>query len=655
MILDKYTAVRRSFLPAILFGLALFPMQAADWPAIPPDELSLKDSPTHPGSHAIILYHEVQTDDTTSAVLHHTRIKILSAQGKQYANIELPFLKQWFTIRDVKARTVRPDGSSVEFKGEIFEKTIVKGRFLGQNVKFLAKTFSLPDVQVGSIIEYRYREQWDPTRFPTRRWLVQRELPIRRAVFTRKRYREMDVRWITFRIPKEKLPQEGRDGIIRMELENIPPFQEEDFMPPEEELKMRVDFYYALRMKPPEEFWEDLGKQLRKIAEGFIGKHDDIAREVATIVSPGDPPEAKLRKLYARAQQIRNLNYERFKTEKEEKREKLKDNSNVKDVLKNGYASGWAINCFFVALARAAGFEASVAYLAGRHAYFFNPQYLDEDQLNAYVAIVRINGQDVFLDPATKFAPYGLLSWSQTGVRGLKLNKQGGEFVQSPLPDSSFGLAERKASLKLLDDGTLEGELHVLYHGQAALSRRVSDYQEDETGRRKTREEEIKSWLPDGATVEIRQIVGFDEPEQPLRVDCAVRLPGFAMATGRRMLLPFSVFHAGRTNPLQSTNRIHPVYFHYPFRDVDEITITLPDGFQLEGLPSPRTLSSPVINFTSASKSPAANTLLLERRFAMEGIYYAPEMYAALRQFYTGVKTADEEHIILRAKDTAQR
>lgn len=228
MVVDRNVAARALFLAFILCGFALFSVQAADWPNIPPDELSLKDSPTHPGSHAIILYHEVKTDDVSSAVLYHTRIKILSEQGKQYANIELPFLKQLFTIRDVKARTVRPDGSSVEFKGEIFEKTIVKGRyvrFLGRNVKFLAKTFSLPDVQVGSIIEYRYREQWDQYSFPGRRWVVQQELPIRRAVFTRKRYPQMDVRWITFRIPPEKLPQEGRDGIVRMELENIPRFR----------------------------------------------------------------------------------------------------------------------------------------------------------------------------------------------------------------------------------------------------------------------------------------------------------------------------------------------------------------------------------------------------------------------------------------------
>jgi len=55
----------------------------------------------------------------------------------------------------VRARTIEPDGSIVNFDGKIFEKELVKGRSL----KYLAKTFTLPDVRVGSIIEYYFT--WD--------------------------------------------------------------------------------------------------------------------------------------------------------------------------------------------------------------------------------------------------------------------------------------------------------------------------------------------------------------------------------------------------------------------------------------------------------------------------------------------------------------
>ena len=52
----------------------------------------------------------------------------------------------------IRARTIRPDGSIADFDGKVFDKSIAKAKGL----KYLAKTFTLPDVQVGSIIEYYY-------------------------------------------------------------------------------------------------------------------------------------------------------------------------------------------------------------------------------------------------------------------------------------------------------------------------------------------------------------------------------------------------------------------------------------------------------------------------------------------------------------------
>ena len=55
------------------------------------------------------------------------RIKILTDAGRQYANVEIP-IDPLFHFVDLKARTIHPDGSIVEFTGKPFEKTIVKTR-----------------------------------------------------------------------------------------------------------------------------------------------------------------------------------------------------------------------------------------------------------------------------------------------------------------------------------------------------------------------------------------------------------------------------------------------------------------------------------------------------------------------------------------------
>jgi hypothetical protein len=86
-------------------------------------------------------------------------------------------------------------------------------------------------------------------------------------------------------------------------------------------------------------------------------------------------------------------------------------------------------------------------------------------------------------------------------VRGLA----GGEFAPIPgrLPDAA--VTRRTTSAKLTPEGELEGTLQVAFSGQEALSRRLESYDEDETGRRNTLEDEIKEWLPTGANVEIKK------------------------------------------------------------------------------------------------------------------------------------------------------
>ena len=69
------------------------------------------------------------------------------------------------------------------------------------------------------------------------------------------------------------------------------------------------------------------------------------------------------------------------------------------------------------------------------------------------------------------FAPYGLLPWSETGVMGLKLDKDGGAWGTTTMPESAESRIARKADLKMTDDGTLSGKVEVTFSGLEALSR----------------------------------------------------------------------------------------------------------------------------------------------------------------------------------------
>src|SRR6478752_2155988 len=125
------------------------------WLPITPQELQVKEVPNDPGADAIQLYMAYYKDDDAKFISVYKRIKILREgalqPGKNLVDVEIS-LEPGQSLKELAARTIHPDQKILDFTGKPFEKTIFKTR----GIKFLAQAFTLPDVTVGSIIEYRY-------------------------------------------------------------------------------------------------------------------------------------------------------------------------------------------------------------------------------------------------------------------------------------------------------------------------------------------------------------------------------------------------------------------------------------------------------------------------------------------------------------------
>ncbi len=385
----------------------------------------MKSEPLAPGAPAIILYRQVDRDDNiqTPHEDNYFRIKILTEEGRKHANVEIPFSKQKEDIVSIHARTIRPDGSIADFDGKAFEKELVEGKVRGREIKYLAKTFTLPDVQVGSIIEYSFTRDFQEEGSGTgvgvthfvlygSEWVLNDELFTKKARFSLKpflggvgAYRDRySLRWVWNSLPAGTTPpQSGNDNIVRMEASDIPAFQTEDFMPPADELKSHVSFIYIASAvtKDQTDYWKDFGKKKNGQLESFTGKRNAMEQAVAQIVSPSDSQEVKLRKIYDRVQQLRNTTYEVQKTEQEQKRAKEKpiENVNVEDIWKRGYGNRVELTWLFLGLARAAGFEADGCWVANRRQQFFSPVAMQGGKLDSNVVLVKRDGKERWEGP----------------------------------------------------------------------------------------------------------------------------------------------------------------------------------------------------------------------------------------------------------------
>jgi hypothetical protein len=630
------------------------PSRAGDrFQPVSAEELAIKSEPQAPGVPAIILYRQVDRDDNgrTSHEDNYVRIKILTEEGRKYADVDIPFVKENGQVVNLKARTIRPDGSVVNFEGKVFEKSLVKAR----GTRYLAKTFTLPDVQPGSLIEYYYTYDMPEHRIFESNWILSEDLFTRRAVFSLKPYSSpysrYSVRWSWQGLPPgTDPPKQSQDQVIRLDARNIPAFQTEDFMPPANELKARVDFIYSDDNNPPgaDAYWKNLGKKRNEEMEHLIDKRNAMQAAAGQIVSPADPPEVKLQKIYARVQQMRNSSYEVRKTEQEEKREQGKNSVNVEDIWTRGYGTAIQLNWLYLALARAAQLEAYGVWVSSRANYFFDPQHaVDGSRLTANVVLAKANGTDIFCDPGSKFAPFGLLPWYETGIMGLRIDKDGGTWIKTPLPESSASRVVRKADLKLSDTGDLDGKLTMTFTGQEAIRRRSEERNEDETGRQKFLEDLVKRYIPATSEVALTNQPDWNNSATPLVAEFTLKVQAWSTEAGRRVLVPVGLFSALEKHLFDHAERVHPIYIEFPFEQIDDVTIDLPSSWQVGSLPPVQKQDGHIITYSMAVNNENGR-LHVSRTLHVDFVLMERKYYTALRTFFQTVKSSDEQQIVLQ-------
>jgi hypothetical protein len=646
----------RALMKCILAGLCFLasliidPALAAEWQPISPDDLHMTSEPKAPGAPAIVLYRQVDRNDHDSVESVYVRIKILTEEGRKYADIEIPFAKESEHITDVQGRTIRPDGSIANFDGKPYDKQLVSRH----GSKVVATTFALPDAQVGSIIEYRYRNYMQRGYVFDSHWILSLPLFTRYAKFSLVKYEYLSLRvsWPMGMPPGTPATPNLKSDVTRLEVHDVPAFAVEEYMPPENQLKYRVDFIYSSDTNPPNDpagYWKLFNKTRLKRVDSFLDEPRAMREALAQIVQPGDSPEIKLHKIYARTQKIHNITFERRKTDDELKREDRKENKNVQDVWQRGYGTGEEITWLFVALARAADIPADPVLISTRDQYFFAEGVMNESQLNTNAAIVSLNGKELYLDPGYAFAPYGVLPWFETAVRGMKLNKQGGEWISTPPPRPTDSRVEHGAEFQLDSSGTLKGKVSVTYSGLEALWRRVEERNEDDTDRKQFLEDQLKAEVPVGITVELTNRPDWDSSDTTLVAEFDVEIPGWAASAGKRALLNMGVFGAAQKGVFTHVQREQPLYFDFPTQQIDEVAIALPKNLRATNLPPPRIVDASVIQYILTVDADAG-TLHIKRQLTSDMVLVASKFYPKIREVFQAVRDGDETQITLVAQ-----
>ncbi len=553
----------------------------------------------------------------------------------------------------VAARVIKPDGTIVELKPEdIFEREIVKSG----SVKVKAKSFAVPGIEPGVIVEYQYKEIFKNDSATGERLVFQRDIPMQKVTYYVRPYKGMKLNFTSFNMADVSF-NEGDERFFVGTKTNVPALKAEPYMPPDDQVRSWTFLSYAPLNISNETLGAMVGWSL--FASRYSGLHGlmtksnkNLKKQVEQITAGAATGDEKLRKIYQYVQrEIKNISYD--ETLSDEQREKI-DIDRVEDIIKERAGSAFHVNLLFGALASAAGFETRLYYSSNRSEIFFDPNKVSYGSFlhNAGVA-VNIDNKWLYFDPSTPYLGYGDMFWHDENTVGMVINSGNHAWIKTPLADHAKSLSKRTGKLKLLEDGTLEGTIRVEHTGHQAISRRESGFRDSANKREEDLREEIKGRV---STAEISavSIENFDDAAKPLTYVYKVRVPNYAQKTGKRLFLQPGFFEYGSSAVFSSATREYEISFPYPWSESDDVEIELPKGFALDNADAPGVIADAgkigALNIKMSIDS-ARNVILYKRNFHFGGggnILFPADSYKAVKNLFDAFHKADTHTITIK-------
>jgi hypothetical protein len=513
------------------------------------------------------------------------------------------------------------------------------------------KSFAPPGLEPGVIFEYSYQEGHERI---TPLWVLnfQRDVPVRLKRYRLKPYAApgYNLRNVAFNLPPFN-PTPDASGFYTFEAKNLKAWKDEPFQFPEIQLRASAVIYYnpVEGSMTAEAYWAKVCGRLQAQTDATAKPTKAVRAALEKIVAASDTPDAKLHKIY---------DFVRTKLANQdldvagytwEQRQKLPRNDDAGETLARGRGTGDDLVAAFVALARAASFDARLAQTNDRTFILYNDQMREPFVFRKLVAAVRTGETWTFFDPSARYLPFGILDWRFSGTAALVGDRKQALLPRVALPNAAASVRSRKGVFTLDEQGTLEGRVTVTGTGyfDVAAKNRYDALSAEE--RAKQLQDEVQKQFPLAELSEITFEHAAD-PLQPLVLSYQLRLPGFAERTGARLFFQPAVLYKGLQPMFEAPERRGAILFHYLYREADTFEIAVPVAFKLEAGNAP-----PPLDFGKSGRydvkvayTPKSGQITYEREFEFFNAAIASKFYPAVKRLMEEVNERDNHTLTFR-------
>jgi hypothetical protein len=653
------------FIFLFIFSFSKSDAQNFEYGKASQEELQQKVHPLDSTAAAAIIFKKGRTFYTyrrnNGFILNHEytfRIKIYKKEGLSWATFQVPYYVGYEKYNDDVVKF--SNCATYNLENDIVVKTKLKGEGVFKNEinkNWAEASILLPNVKVGSVIEIKYLlKSENLVKFPV--YNFQYDIPVNYAEYDTEIpeyfvYKPILTGYTTIKSEAKYAQgsqnfedEHGQSGGFRYSqinskysVENMPALKEEAFV--DNIINYKTALYHELestrfpneKVKDYSMTWEGVTKTIFK--DNDFGKQleerDFLMQDIKLILKDVEEKN-KLNVIFEFVKNKMNWNNEYgYFTNKGVKKAYLEKTGNCAE-----------INFILIDMLKLAGIKANPVLISTvDHGV---PVYPNRTVYNYVVAAVEREGKQVLLDATQKYTTQNILPLNALNWNGRLIRADGTseEIILAPTFQSNINYT---ALANIDSQGKISGKLRIQKTNYEAYSFREKNNAINTDTYLEKLENELGGARITDYKIENRET----DLMNPITETFTFVSNNHYERIGGKLFINPLLFFAYQKNPFVMEKRQMPIYFGFPKQMRYNLTLEIPEGYEVESLPTAIKLTTEdntaIFSILSASSGDKIQISIIRE---INKSVISPSYYNTIKDFFQKMIVAQNEKIVLK-------
>jgi len=550
-------------------------------------------------------------------------------------------------------------GASYHLVGDkVVETEMTKANIFNENASenYAVTKAAIPQVQEGTIIEYRYRTE-SPFIFNLNAWEFQEDLPKLYSQYVTRipevfHYKANLKGGLAVSDRKVENYNTGLDSQVgevlgnktTYTMENIPAFHTEDYMTSSKNFRSIIFFElgrYSIPMGPTKDFsltWENVRDKLVQDESfgGQVKRKTALKEFIEPVLQDSKDDLEKAVRLYTYFQKQIKWNNRHSIYAK-----------NIKEAIEKRTGNSADINLGLVNALRYAKLDAIPVILSTRENGYAGLYAPAISEFNHVIAQVKIGENYYLLDATSPYEMFGNIPMKCVNFQGRSIPLEG----ESDWVKLEANLASTYSNFfygELSEDGALKGKWITSRNGYGAskMRERLQGSNSEEEFYEKIDEENYR------IKINSFKVSNRESLDKPLTEEFEIEIKNFATLQNEQLLFNPYIDTKMSKNPFNLTERNYPIDFGSLVQEECYIEIKLPKGYAYPTKGKLKNISMALperaARYIFKINNTTPDVLIIESATQLNKPLFMPEEYFDLKEFFSRIIQAEKLDVVLK-------